>query len=139
MLLAIIHEKEITELLRTSPAGGLFHRENQELEFKEQFNLAGLADYFKDFAAFANNKGGCLIFGISDSPRQLTGLLKSAIEQFEKIDPEKITGFLLDIFSGNISWEAAMITHKGMTFGVFKISQAITKPMSLKRMRGKIK
>jgi len=42
----------ILELLRTSSTGNLHHRECQELEFKEQFNLAGLADYFRDFAAF---------------------------------------------------------------------------------------
>jgi predicted HTH transcriptional regulator len=41
----------------------LHHREGQELEFKEQFSFAGLAEYFKDFAAFANNRGGYLIFG----------------------------------------------------------------------------
>lgn len=41
----------------------LYHRENSTLEFKEQFNFAGLADYLKDFAAFANNNGGYLIFG----------------------------------------------------------------------------
>jgi predicted HTH transcriptional regulator len=47
----------------------LYHREGQELEFKEQFNLAGLVDYFRDFAAFANNRGRYLIFGVKDSPR----------------------------------------------------------------------
>jgi len=58
----MINEEEILELLKTKDNGYLFHREGQTLEYKEQFNFSGLADYFKDFAAFANNKGGYLIF-----------------------------------------------------------------------------
>lgn len=54
----MIEVSTVQELLRTKSNGRIHHREGQELEFKEQFNLAGLADYFKDFAAFANNRGG---------------------------------------------------------------------------------
>jgi len=107
------------------------------LEFKEQFNFAGLADYFRDFAAFSNNKGGYLIFGVTDTPRRLSGLSERSIEQFEKIDPEKITGFLLEIFSSEISWEQISITYKDMTFGIFKIYQSCTKPIIAKKDEGK--
>jgi len=61
----MIDETKLQELLRVKD-GRLFHSEGQELEFKEQFNLAGLADYFRDFAAFANNRGGLLVFGVQD-------------------------------------------------------------------------
>ena len=133
----MIDQNLILEFLRTSPGGNLHHREGQELEFKEQFNLAGLADYFRDFAGFSNNKGGHIIFGVSDSPRKLKGLSESSLEQFEKIDPEKITGFLLDIFSGNISWEQETIQHHGKSFGVFKILPAVAKPIIAKKDEGK--
>ena len=82
-------ESIVKELLKTK-GSYLYHREGQELEFKEQFNLGGLADYFRDFAAFANNRGGYLIFGVKNSPRLLTGLRRFSLEQFEKIDPETI-------------------------------------------------
>jgi len=133
----MIDENLIREYLRTSSNGSLHHREGQELEFKEQFNLAGLADYFRDFAAFSNNKGGYIIFGVSDSPRKLKGLSTSSLEQFDKIDPEKITGFLLDIFSGNISWEQETIEFHGKSFGVFKILPAFVKPIIAKKDEGK--
>ena len=133
----MIDETLIMELLKTSQNGNLHHREGQELEFKEQFNLAGLGEYFKDFSAFANNKGGHIIFGVSDSPRQLKGLSDNSLEQFEKIDPEKISGFLLEIFSGNIVWEQETIVYKEKSFGVFKIHQAITKPVIAKKDEGK--
>ena len=133
----MITESEIIELLRTTASGSLHHREGQELELKEQFNLAGLADYFRDFAAFSNNKGGCLIFGVADAPRVLKGLTPASADQFDKIDPEKITGFLLEIFSGNISWEQSLVHHRGMVFGVFKITAASVKPIIAKKDEGK--
>ncbi|MCG7851555.1 MAG: ATP-binding protein [Methanosarcinaceae archaeon] len=99
-----IDEEYIIELLRVK-GSYLFHRENQELEFKEQFNFAGLGEYFRDFAAFANNRGGYLIFGVQDSPRIPTGLSDTSLDQLNKLDPERITGFLLEIFSSDIHWE----------------------------------
>ena len=41
----------------------------EKLEFKEQFSLSGLSDYYKSFAGFANNQGGHLVYGIQNSPR----------------------------------------------------------------------
>ena len=134
----MINQKEIEELVRLKGTT-LFHREGQELEFKEQFNLAALADYFKDFAAFANNRGGYLIHGIKDIPRTRAGLSAKSINQFEKIDPERITGFLLEIFSSDIRWEAALIEVDDVGLGVFKIYEAATKPVIAKKDEGKIR
>jgi len=133
----MIEKAKIEEILRVTNSGYLFHREGQELEFKEQFSLAGLADYFKDFAAFSNNKGGYLAFGVKDSPRIPNGLSKNSADQFEKIDPEKITGFLLEIFSGNINWEQASFEIDGKNFGVFRIYQANIKPIIAKKDEGR--
>ena len=58
----MISNSAIKELLRLKSDGYLYHRESQALEFKEQFSLSALADYFRDFAAFANNKGGGILF-----------------------------------------------------------------------------
>jgi Schlafen, AlbA_2 len=132
-----IDPEHIKEVLRTKPDGRVFHRENQELEFKEQFNLAGLAEYFRDFAAFANNRGGYLVFGVTDKPRLPAGLSESSLEQFEKVDPEKITGFLLDIFSPSINWEQAAFEINGAVFGVFRIDEAREKPVIAKKDEGK--
>ena len=132
----MIDEPTILEFLRTK-GGYLFHREGQTLEFKEQFNYAGLAEYFRDFAAFANNKGGYLVFGVTDSPRVAAGMSKKSTETFERIDPEKITGFLLDIFSSNVSWEQASFEISGKHFGVFRIFEAEVKPVIARKDEGK--
>lgn len=132
----MIVEEDIQELLRLN-GDRLYHREGQELEFKEQFSLSALADYFRDFAAFANNRGGFLIFGVKDSPRILIGMSDKSKDQFEKVDPEKITGFLLNIFSSDIRWEQGTVDIDEMQFGVFRIYPAETKPVIAKKDEGK--
>jgi hypothetical protein len=132
----VMDENRVKELLKIK-GQYLYHRESQELEFKEQFNFAGLADYFRDFAAFANNKGGYLIFGVKDSPRLPIGLSTSSLKQFNKIDPEKITGYLLEIFSSDIRWEQTVVEIYGKEFGVFGIYEAQTKPVIAKKEEGK--
>lgn len=114
----------------------LYHRESQTLEFKEQFNFGGLADYLKDFAAFANNRGGYLIFGVTDSPRMASGLSNSALDQFGKLDPELITGYVLENFSSDIRWNSELIEHHGNWFGAFKIEEAEYKPVIARKDSG---
>ena len=133
----MIEEKYIQELLRLTDDGRLFHREGQELEFKEQFSLSALADYFRDFAAFANNRGGYLIFGVKDKPRVLIGMSDKSSEQFEKVDPEKITGFLLELFSSEVRWEQATVGIGGMAFGIFRVLPASVKPVISRKDEGK--
>ena len=124
-----ISEEVITELLKLKTDGTLYHRENSTLEFKEQFNFAGLADYLKDFAAFANNNGGYLIFGVKDKPRTLIGMSHKSIEQFEKIDPQTITGDILECFSSEIKYEYSSFDVDGKTYGVFYIEEIKNKPI----------
>lgn len=133
-----LNEEAIKELLKLKDDGNLFHRESQYLEFKESFNFAGLADYYRDFAAFANNKGGYLIFGVKDRPkRELIGLSDKAIEQFDKLDPEKVSGHLLDIFSRDVIWQHEIFKFNKLTFGVFHIQEAAVKPILCKKDEGK--
>ena len=133
-----LNEEIIKELLKLKEDGNLFHRESQYLELKESFNFAGLADYYRDFAAFANNKGGYLIFGVKDRPkRELIGLSDKAIEQFDKLDPGMVSGHLLDIFSRDVIWQHEIFKFDELTFGVFHIQEAAVKPIVCKKDEGK--
>jgi hypothetical protein len=131
----LIDENTIIALLKTKK-GFMFHREGQELEYKEQFNFAGLSEYLRDFAGFANNKGGFIIFGIKDSPRRPVGLNDKSKEQFEKIDPAIISEGILDLFSTYIFWDQCLIEIKGKAFGVFKINESEKKPIIAKKNDG---
>ena len=132
----MITDEEVVSVLKVK-GKYLYHREGQCLEFKEQFNLAGLADYLRDFAAFANNRGGLLVFGVTDAPRRAEGLNAKALDSFNKLDPEKVTGFILDLFSTNIEWEASIIKHDGKHFGAFKVAESALKPVIARRDEGK--
>ena len=131
-----ISKEIINELLKLKTDNTLYHRENSTLEFKEQFNFAGLADYLKDFAAFANNNGGYLIFGVKDRPRTLIGMSHKSIEQFEKIDHQEITGGILEYFSSEIKYEYGSFDIDGKIYGVFYVEEMKNKPVIAKKMQG---
>lgn len=134
----ILNKEIVSEILKLKEDGNLFHRESQYLEFKESFNLAGLADYYRDFAGFANNKGGYIIFGVKDRPRrELIGLSVKAADQFDKLDPEMVSGHLLELFSANISWEHEIYSFNEMTFGVFYVYESNLKPIISKKDEGR--
>ena len=71
--------------------------ESLTIEYKETFNFGSLAKYFKTLMAFANNRGGAIIFGITNSPRTIKGIDKNS--QFHKIDTEKIVQFMKEDMS----------------------------------------
>jgi hypothetical protein len=135
--ISVIDLSVVSEVLRLNEDGRLHHREGQELEFKEQFSLAALADYFRDFAAFANNRGGHLIFGVKDKPRTLIGMSAKSIEQFERIDPQIISGHLLQTFSCEISWQQCVFESDGRKFGVFRVEACRYKPVIATKDEGK--
>ena len=133
-----LNQHIVADLLKLKEDGNLFHRESQHLEFKESFNFAGLADYYRDFAAFANNKGGYIIFGVKDRPkRELIGLSTRATEQFDRLDPETVSGHLLDLFSPEINWEHDIYTLAKMSFGVFYVYESTIKPVITRKDEGK--
>lgn len=54
-------------------------RESKHREFKLDFFQKDMSDYTKTLAAFANADGGCIVFGIKDHPRLITGMTVSSI------------------------------------------------------------
>lgn len=129
----MITQEIINDLLRLKPDGTLYHREQKDLEYKESFNLAGLAEYLRDVAAFANNSGGYIIFGVTNSPRKLKGLIGSGLKQFKKIDEEKISGYINEHFAPYVDWEMNILKVKGKSFGILYAHKARTKPVICKK------
>lgn len=132
------HKETVVELLRTREDSDILaHRESATLEFKENFNFSGVAEYYRDFAGFANNKGGYLIFGVKDKPRKRIGLSEKGKDHFDRLDPQAVTGHLLEDFSGQIDWLHDVIELGGMTFGFFYVAPAKDKPIICKKTEGK--
>lgn len=115
--------------------GFLKHRESSKIEFKENFNWSNFAKYAKTMASFANAKGGYLIFGIKDSPRKPIGIKK---EKFDNIKQEKITNFLLEHFSPELTWEMKTMHLKEKFFGIIYTEEADEKPVICKKDKDNI-
>ena len=58
-----------------TPNGTLKSRESATVEFKQAFNKNSFSKYAKTMSAFANHRGGSIIFGVKDRPRMLIGLI----------------------------------------------------------------
>jgi len=115
--------------------GYLKQRESSTIEFKESFNFGNMPKYSKTMAAFANNKGGYILFGIKDSPRKLIGIDK---DKFDELQQEKITDFLIEYFSPEIKWEIGSTEYDGKTIGYIYIYEAENKPVICKKNKDNI-
>lgn len=125
----------LTNLFRTSPKDPLriINREGSTIEFKESYSHANMAQYFKTIAAFANNSGGYIIFGVGDNPRRLLGLKEKKLSQFEELKVEEFTKNLLEYFSPEIRWGHCTFEYKGMSFGVIYTQPLLNKPCICKK------
>jgi hypothetical protein len=87
-------------------------------------------------AAFANNRGGYLIFGVADSPRQLIGLTGSG---FDALDEAKITEFLNGVFSPEIQYEKFVHEIAGKRVGLIYVATHEQRPVIAIKNAGDIK
>lgn len=101
-------------------------RECGWLEFKETFDWGNREDYAKTMAAFANARGGYIVWGVGDKPRRLLGLRD---DRFEKIDPATVSGYVNDLFSPEIRWEMQVHEFSGKIFGLVCVYEATNKPV----------
>jgi hypothetical protein len=112
--------------LRDESTNVLRNRENSQLEFKESFNLGSLAKYSRTIAAFANNRGGHIVFGVEPSPHRLKGVNRA---KFDECDPAQLTQFLNSHFSPEILWEMDTVEIFGVRLGYIYTSEADEKPI----------
>ena len=87
----------------------IINREGTTIEFKESYNHGNMAQYFKAMAAFANNQGGYILFGIGDKPRRLIGLKDKSLSQFEEISQKHCLTIFLPKSNGSIARLSFMV------------------------------
>ena len=111
----------------------LIKREDKNHEFKQSFNMANAAMYLKTIAAFANNEGGYIIFGVKDKPHIMLGLADKALERFSTLPVERFTQIMQDYFSPDIEWTNCVFEYRSLSFGIIYIYPAKVKPVICKK------
>ncbi len=98
----INHNENVSKIITlTNNEGYLTNRESSTIEFKQSINSGYNAAYAKTMAAFANNRGGYIIFGVKDNPREIIGVTHN----FENFNQEKLTDIVNSLFTPEIIWE----------------------------------
>ncbi len=116
---------------KTNHKGNLIQRESHDLEFKASFHFGdSIGEYLRSVVGMANNRGGELIFGISDSPRTLIGLSN---DKFEDCDAKILTQFTLEYFSHDFEWGMESITNDGKSYGRLWVNESKIKPIVTKK------
>lgn len=131
-----LDENELFKIFKTSAKypDRLIKREDKNHEFKASFNMANAAMYLKTIAAFANNEGGYIIFGVQDKPHTMLGLDEKALGRFSSLPVEKFTQLLQEYFAPDIEWTNCIYEYKSLSFGIIYIYPAKVKPVICKKL-----
>ena len=110
---------------KTDKFGRVKSRERHDLEYKESFNFSSWAKYAKTMVAFANNKGGYILFGIKDNPREIVGVNSA----FANLKQEKFTETLNTNFSPELIWEVGSVEAGDISIGYIYVAESFSKPI----------
>ena len=128
-------QEDLNSIFKVSPHSPtrIISRESGDLEFKQSFGWSSLTKYLKTCAAYANVKGGYIVFGIANRPHILVGLSGATLQAFENIDPQKLTGHFNDYFSPEIGWDIDKYEFNGKTYGLLYVYESSEKPVVCKK------
>ncbi|MBI5589378.1 MAG: ATP-binding protein [Deltaproteobacteria bacterium] len=132
-------QEDLNEIFKISPikTDRVISRECGWLEFKESFGWASIANYLRSCAAFANVKGGYIVFGIANRPHILKGLKDKNLEAFEILDPEQMTKHFNDHFAPEIEWDIFQYELNGKAYGLIYVHECKNKPVVCCKDAGK--
>lgn len=103
-----VSEEYVRSVLSLRYSSGILKsRESNTVEFKQSFNKGNTATYAKTMAAFSNNRGGYIIFGVTDAPRTIIGLSNN---NFENMSQEQFTESINTLFAPAIEWECGTLS-----------------------------
>jgi hypothetical protein len=126
-------DEQLKAILEVNELGHIRRRESTVLEFKANFNFGQVDKYAKTMAAFANNRGGVLLFGVTNRPRLPKGMSN---DKFYDIDPERIANEINNIFQPEIHWSMKDLSIDGKNFGFLIIEEAKNKPVVARINKG---
>ncbi|MFW5720765.1 MAG: helix-turn-helix domain-containing protein [Bacteroidota bacterium] len=119
----------LKKLLTTDNKKRVIKREGVTCEFKELFdwtNKRSRIKYIQTIAAYANNRGGYIFFGVQDSPKLLTGIDE---DSFYDLDDADISGFINTYFSPEINYARKTVNINGYLIGAIYVYESENKPV----------
>lgn len=120
------HEEFVKKIVsQRDSLGRVKSRERNDLEYKESFGLSSWAKYAKTMAAFSNNKGGYILFGIRDNPREIIGVNPA----FDNFKQEKFSESLNSLFSPELIWECGIVELENYSIGFIYTFESDVKPI----------
>lgn len=123
---SLISQREIDFIFRFREDLRIVTRESAKIEFKENFNWNNRYKYAKTLAAFANNQGGTIVFGVKDSPRHAIGLKD---DKFESTDEEAMTQYFNSLLAPELIWEKQTVNIGNKIYGLLHVAESKTKPV----------
>ena len=109
------HDEFVKKVLSSYKNDGtLKSREGNTVEFKKSYQKGEVPLYAKTLAGYSNNRGGYIIFGVTDAPRRVVGLTK---DSFDKIKQEEMTEALNALFAPSIEWDIGIVTVSVPIYG----------------------
>lgn len=124
----VFSDKIINRILRTvdSTSNKVKMRESAWVEFKANFNFDYRQKYAKIMAAFANNQGGYIVFGVDESTQEIEGMNN---DKFINFDAGKLNQYLLKTFSPMVDFETHVHHIDGKKFGLIYTHKSQDKPV----------
>lgn len=121
-------QANLDRIFQIDPAHGdrILSRESSWLEFKLSFNWANWEKYARTGAAFANVRGGYIVFGVGNKPRKLIGMTNT---NFDDTDPETITKDFNASFAPALEWQSYVYHFQGRSFGLLFFWESSAKPV----------
>lgn len=115
--------------------GDLLRDETQEIEFKIDIESSRekLFAYAKTMAAFANNKGGHIIFGVNDA-REPVGIES---DKFLNFDWDRLSLICAENFQPNVIWDRVIFEFSGCNLGAIYSHPSDQIPIIAMRDSGK--
>ena len=128
--------RNLNLLIEENSEGHVRRHESTVVEYKANFSIGALVKYSKTIAAFANNRGGVLVFGVTNNPRIPKGMTN---QNWDNFDPAKLSGELNTIFAPMIDFELEdLTTEDGRRFAFIIVQKAKNKPVIAQANRGDI-
>ena len=123
--------------LAVDTPNALARLENETIEYKQSLSLD--PQILRTCAAFANCRGGFIVFGVIDRTREPVELNKKHIEVLEQFDLKDIHSQLNDLFVPRIRVDIRSYKFQGKTFGVLFVFECTDKPVMAIKQKSNIR